>query len=617
MGFKIGVAIPIGYYHGASGQTIRARIVDESGGVFGAELTLVENAAVLAAGRPGFYESSFTPDAAGTWSVIIYYSSVKYGQMFYDVGGGLTTQEKADVEAEAVDALESFDLDHLLKVAHPTGDPVADSILDLLLNKDAGQTFDRTTDSLEFLGEINAAILADVTGIAGAVMRGTDGAALVADGWDAGLATILDNFTGVRIGYLDELDFGLQEAIASIVDNQLRNALGTVAGGGTGFEEDGTGLSLYTSIAGIREASWFDGTAQQALADMPYIKTAISGEKSPRVDQASIEAVNLSLHNLRPDADVIQTSEYSGILVNIHRFRIGTDGSWTAIVNGAAMTEDAGFARYSYGFPNASWQAGDLVRYTVRDGTIEIPAGSGQAYKIPQLFDYAVIGGASAIIEMLGTPGLFESTAATVNTVTCADLVDRAGLYEKMMIVPVEGDQKGMGRYITEYNGTDVLTVVPDWSTDPDASGNFRFTIIPVPEGFLYEAGKGLSASYDLINGIAQFTRVYNDHTQTDAAGTEDTIFEYDNAPYAWKPTYLMVHLDEMVDGDHIEVRIYEKDNDTDDNWRLLAHKNYFDAQSVPAKPIRLPPVDLALKVTSAQTGGAARTNLFKLYKES
>ncbi len=378
MGFKIGVAIPIGYYHGASGQTIRARIVDESGGVFGAELTLVENAAVLAAGRPGFYESTFTPDAAGTWTALIYYSSVKYGQMFYDVGGGLTTQEKTDVQAEAEDALEGEDLDHLLKVAHPTGDPVADTILDLIMNKGAGQTFDRATDSLEFLGEITA-----------------------------------------------------------------------------------------------------------------------------------------------------------------------------------------------------------------------------------------------AIIEMLGTPGLFESTAATVNTVTCPALVDRAGLYEKMMIVPVEGDQKGMGRYITEYDGTGVLTVVPDWSTDPDASGNFRFTIMPVPEGFLYEAGKGLSASYDLINGIVQFTRVYNDHTQTDAAGTEDTIFEYDNAPYAWKPTYLMVHLDEMVDGDHIEVRIYEKDNDTDDNWRLFAHKNYFDAQSVPARPIRLPPVDLALKVTSAQTGGAARTNLFKLYKES
>jgi len=60
------------------------------------------------------------------------------------------------------------------------------------------------------------AILADVTGLAGAAMRGTDGAALVASGWDAGLATILDNFTALRIGYLEELDFALQEAIAAL-----------------------------------------------------------------------------------------------------------------------------------------------------------------------------------------------------------------------------------------------------------------------------------------------------------------------------------------------------------------------------------------------------------------
>ncbi len=59
-------------------------------------------------------------------------------------------------------------------------------------------------------------ILADVTGLAGAVMRGTDNAATVADGWDAALATILDNFTAARIGYLGELDFALQEAIAAL-----------------------------------------------------------------------------------------------------------------------------------------------------------------------------------------------------------------------------------------------------------------------------------------------------------------------------------------------------------------------------------------------------------------
>jgi len=257
--FIVGQPIPIRYYQGVSGTTIEATVIDESDGIFGAELTLVENAVLLAAGFPGYYENTFTPDAVGHWKALIYYAGVKVGQVFYDVGGGLTLQEKADVEAEAVDALESLDLDHLLKIAHPTGDPVADTVLDLIMNKDGGQTFARATDSLEIIGEVVAAILADtvtiawgditgivndigvfptanyatlaayvedirtrltdiladVTGINGDAMRGTDGAALAAS-WTAGLATILGNFSALRIGYLDQLDFALQEAIAAI-----------------------------------------------------------------------------------------------------------------------------------------------------------------------------------------------------------------------------------------------------------------------------------------------------------------------------------------------------------------------------------------------------------------
>lgn len=64
-------------------------------------------------------------------------------------------------------------------------------------------------------------ILADVTGLAGAAMRGTDGSALVADGWDAALATILDNFSAALIGNLGELDFDLQgylDALDGLID---------------------------------------------------------------------------------------------------------------------------------------------------------------------------------------------------------------------------------------------------------------------------------------------------------------------------------------------------------------------------------------------------------------
>lgn len=52
-------------------------------------------------------------------------------------------------------------------------------------------------------------------GTAATAMRGTDSAAL-ASSWTAALATILANFSATRIGYLDELDFGLTEAIAAL-----------------------------------------------------------------------------------------------------------------------------------------------------------------------------------------------------------------------------------------------------------------------------------------------------------------------------------------------------------------------------------------------------------------
>lgn len=185
MGFIVGQPIPIRYYHGISGVTVLARVVDEADGAFGAELTLVENAALNALGYVGFYENTYTPDAVGDWKILIKVGGTVYGQIFFTVGGGLTAQEKTDVEAEADDALVARDLDHLLVVAHPTGVPVADTIMDLIMNKDGGQTFARATDSLEAIQELcallaTAAALAIVNGyhdvpaadaVANAVMR--------------------------------------------------------------------------------------------------------------------------------------------------------------------------------------------------------------------------------------------------------------------------------------------------------------------------------------------------------------------------------------------------------------------------------------------------------------
>jgi len=284
----------------------------------------------------------------------------------------------------------------------------------------------------------------------------------------------------------------------------------------------------------------------------------------------------------------------------------------------------------------------EITKGTVKDA-FEFYVGQGQEADIetaigsefdgtPDLYDVLVTGyitGATAtavgsLLErlqllqelMFANNTMFTTTAATVNTVTCATLVDRADLYEGMMLVPLNGDQAGQGRYITSYDGSGVLTVVPDWSTEPDGSGNFRFAVAPTPVKFNYEAGKGLSAIYDLVNGLPVLTRVYNDYNILVLA-TEETIFEYDDASYVWHPKWLVYHLDEAQAAEQFEVKVYEKDNDTDNAWVMIAHEDVTGVQAIPGKFIELPPVDLAFKVTVEQTGGVLRDVLFKLYKES
>lgn len=250
----------------------------------------------------------------------------------------------------------------------------------------------------------------------------------------------------------------------------------------------------------------------------------------------------------------------------------------------------------------------------------------------PDLYDVLVTGwtGAAtatavgALIErlqllqetLINANTIFVTSAATVNTVTSAALVDRDDLYVGMMIVPLDGNQAGQGRYITAYDDTSILTVSPDWSTDPDAGGAFNFVVVPSPVRFAYEAGKGLSAIYDLVNGLPVLTRIYSDY-DIGVLTVEETVFEYDDAAYVWHPHWLSFHLDELAAAEQLEVKVYVKDNDTDNNERLMMHLDYLGVQAVPVKFVELPPVDLYFKVTVEQTGGALRDVIFKLFKES
>lgn len=80
--------------------------------------------------------------------------------------GSLATQAKADVQAEAEEALRTYHLDHLAQAGSaPT--PADGSYLDNVMNKDASQTFDPTTDSLEAIRDRGDA--AWVTGGGGSI----------------------------------------------------------------------------------------------------------------------------------------------------------------------------------------------------------------------------------------------------------------------------------------------------------------------------------------------------------------------------------------------------------------------------------------------------------------
>lgn len=95
------------------------------------------------------------------------------------------------------------------------------STLEDAMQKATTPAYNQDTDSLEALRELLdtiegyadliddatnglAAIKAEVEGLAGAAMRGTDSAAL-ASAWTAALATALGNYNATRAGYLDEL----------------------------------------------------------------------------------------------------------------------------------------------------------------------------------------------------------------------------------------------------------------------------------------------------------------------------------------------------------------------------------------------------------------------------
>jgi len=123
-----------------------------------------------------------THSAADVWSVATRALTDKDGFSLASDQSGVTfgtvnalgAQAKADVNAEVDSALEDIDLDHLIKVDYGASKPTDGSLIDLIMNKDATQSFDPTTDSLEAIRDNQA---------------GTDVAAIADAVWDEDLST--------------------------------------------------------------------------------------------------------------------------------------------------------------------------------------------------------------------------------------------------------------------------------------------------------------------------------------------------------------------------------------------------------------------------------------------
>lgn len=189
----------------------------------------------------------------------------------------------------------------------------------------------------------------------------------------------------------------------------ITNALQIVAAAGVGFEVDGTGITLGKAVAGNFSATWADGsTAQRGLLDMPFVYPAMSVARNPLVDQTSQTVATLSIGNLRPDSDLILNTEYSQPTIAIDKYRHGT--GWSASVVSALMSRANGLAYYDYNFPTASWQAGDIIRYSISGVTVTL---AGQAIKLPSIQEWGVIGGVN---KSSGTYSLPNDLVANILT---------------------------------------------------------------------------------------------------------------------------------------------------------------------------------------------------------
>ena len=604
MVFYIGRAIPIEYYQGATGLTIKARVIDESGGVFGAELTLVENAVLNAAGHPGLYESSFTPDAEGNWKVIIYYAGFKVGQVFYEVCGGTPpAANKSIVDAIGATGSDAVSMNYshegLMQFMHGSHKEavilfvVPEAVAAINVNNAAILVHLQHEGEVITITQADALDYPDFSSLTLCVLGSNSSVA-----WTTANLADLKTVPNLPIICVDKvaaayLEIGTDggDAAAKTVLNAVANIEGTMLGvgfhatvglapGANTISAAATYHTLDMSDADITEVFFGYETANANTDVLLGLIDRVQPDGAIGVDETGAEVpATRAFYGCGYEFAKLNTLGTATFSLLLERIIHGaTIGQAIIISGGIGNLQQKIFGTMVNLFNAASPLAAYIAGNTGGLGT-ELP-NSKSLYDLlgveydgtPDQYDVQVTGyttaavatAVGAILErlqllqeaLIANNTIFTSSAATVNTVTCAALVDRADLYENQMLVPLTGDQAGQGRLITAYDGTGVLTVAPDWGTDPDAAGNFKFIIMPTPVGFLYEAGKGLVAIFDIVNAIPTLTRVGGTLTAT---GGVDDLFTIDAPGANLVVTKLTVDLTNMVAGDTVVVRYRER----------------------------------------------------------
>jgi len=127
----------------------------------------------------------------------------------------------------------------------------------------------------------------------------------------------------------------------------------------------------------------------------------------PLVDQDDIVVAQVGLVRNKPSAAPIQIVEITNAgLIKVFRYRKGTDADWTVVVNGGGMGAGVGSVYYTYTFPNASWQTGDLILYEIYD--IEVTLG-GEVFTLSTVQGFGMVGTSTSLAGILADTGELQT----------------------------------------------------------------------------------------------------------------------------------------------------------------------------------------------------------------